>query len=171
MRASNNKKEYPYLFVEGISESKRNSILRSIRKFGYVFTTLEQYNKDMKRNKQTNVKYPELLDLPRLKREAIARHIRKGYVYTTIEQYDKDIEYKCKNKFSMRKKDYGGLVNMTKKQRYEFDYTHMTDSYICSCLHRPQSAVNKETIETTRILLMLKRELQIGGTKLRKGNV
>lgn len=149
-------------------------IKKHVEEEGYIFTTVEQYRFDMRKkignrtgNKVSKYGLPPKLSKTMYNR-IHAQVTKNNYVFITVEQFEKDMKLlrssqaRIQNK-KKRKYDYGTDENITTTQQSKMFVDKMTKAYICqSILRKPVSEVPDEVVETTRNILMLKRELKIG---------
>ena len=156
--------------------SEQLRIKKHVEEEGYVFTTVEQYRLDMKAKRSASVrrahdKYGLPIGIPHNVQCSIRDQIKKNnYVFTTVEQFEKDIKIRKNNYKEVlirwgkdkRKYDYTVDENTTNAQQQKMYAAIMTKSYICRLLKQSTSEVPDEVVETTRNILMLKRELKIG---------
>jgi len=87
----------------------------------------------------------------------IRKKIREGYVFTNLEDYKKQVQENFKEaSIKKRKEDYGDAEKATQKIRVEL----LLDSHIKTRLgFKKSDYVPKEIIESKRLIMQLKREL------------
>lgn len=108
---------------------------------------------------KTRTKLPEIKHLPTGVQGWIRKKIKQGYVYITYEQYKKD----CSSNISKakRKYDYGNVDLVPKNVSQRKGIDNLTDAYIALTLNKRIKDIPKEIIETKRLLLKIKRELNL----------
>lgn len=135
---------------------------------GYIFTTVDKYKEDVAKERSERVsskmlKYHEAKNLDARTRDCVIRQLSKGYIFTTIEQFNKDMLFnRGKHGRESRKYNYDSTEKVTSRQKNAKYREVLTDCYIASLLNKPIKDIPKSVIETTRNILMLKRELKIG---------
>lgn len=92
---------------------------------------------------------------PRPLRARILRKIRNGYNFTTLEQYYKDDQRGKKN----RKYNYKNNGKITRSDILE----NLPDYYVAGLLRKKVGDIPKEIIETKRLIVKIRREINHGG--------
>tara|TARA_R110000868_G_scaffold166814_1_gene400969 strand:- start:2876 stop:3445 length:570 start_codon:yes stop_codon:yes gene_type:complete len=115
------------------------------------------YNKNWRKQySDTRILFKEITYLPQGVQNVVRRKIQNGYVFSTYEQYRID----CRKNLSKvrRKYDYGDLDFVPKGT--QTGIKHLTDGYIALTMGLKVKEVPKEFIETRRLTILLKRELE-----------
>ena len=91
-------------------------------------------------------------------------YLKKGLIFS-VKEYRERVYVNKHSKPWLRKFDYGGKVFLEDKERRNKanrnKIDNITDSYITNYLGYKKNEVPKEIIETKRLLIKLKRELNI----------
>lgn len=176
------KNEYPktneYFHTKKYNQKLANGDIATYTSFRYDCKKCHKHNTNIKRIKKIckekgwevseyrqkwieekiiqRTKYKEIIGLSEGRRQYIRQKIDKGYVFTTLDQYKLD----CKKNISKarRKYDYGDVDFIPKKANQGIK--HLTDGYIALCLKQKVADVPKEIIETKRLSILIKRELE-----------
>lgn len=137
--------------------------VRRCKEMGCLLDDYEKTWQKYQRKKLT--KHPEVQHLPKSIRANIYKAISKGYVFTTYEKYKKD----CRSNVSKarRKYDYGNVDIVPQEQKNRCGIVNLTDGYVAATLNSKVGDLPEEIIETKRIILKLKRELNITNIKIR----
>jgi len=143
-------------------EMKNAQRLRRCKEMGCSIDEYEFYWK--KQYTETRTKYPEISHLPKSVRCTIKKRIRNGYKFTTYEKYKTDCRINVSK--AKRKYDYGNIDFAPQKQKNRCGIINLTDGYVAATLNSKVGDLPKEIIETKRIILKLKRELNITNIKI-----
>lgn len=143
-------------------KGEQRRIKKRCKEMGCSVNDYEIYWK--KQYTQTRTKYPEISDYPKSVRGTIQKRIRNGYKFTTYEKYKRDCRINVSK--ARRKHDYGDVDFAPKEKLSRSGIINLTDGYIAATLKSKVGDLPKEIIEVKRLIIKLKRELNITNLKI-----
>ena len=140
-------------------DAQRN---RRCKEMGCSIDEYEMYWQKYQRQKLT--KHAEIKHLPKSIKANLYKAISKGYKFTTYEKYKKDCRINVSK--ARRKYDYGDVDFVPQEEKNRCGIKNLTDGYIAATLKSKVGDLPKEIIEVKRLIIKLKRELNITNIKI-----